>query len=80
MFNYIKNIYNNLYNILLGQALSNDINTKSDTKSETESEYIERRLNNWKVKMFSENVYLTCIPEKRILAERKRLQKEYNAN
>lgn len=70
MFNYIKNIYNNLYNRLLVHERS--------IKSETETEYVERKLNIWKVKMYSENIYLAYIPEKRILAEINRLKKEYN--
>ena len=70
MFNYIKYFFLFIYNMVI---TSNNTYIK-----EIESEYITRELNNWKVKMFSENSYLTYIPEKRILLERKRLQKEYN--
>lgn len=72
MFNYIKYLYCYLYNILFG------LNPKEPI--ETESEYVERELNDWKLKMYSNNSYLIYIPEKRILLEKQRLQKEYNKN
>ena len=81
MFNYIKYIYFYLYNMLFGLSSATDkklkVNKEIDSKMETETEYIERNLTNWKVKMYSDNSYLTYIPDKRILLETSRLRKEY---
>ena len=74
MFNYIKDIYNYLFE----KKIEKIDDLESKLNYETENEFVERRLNEWKVKMFSENTYLTYIPEKRILLEKIKLQQEYN--
>ena len=75
MFNYIKNIYNYLL-----RKKTDEIYSETDSNYETENDFVERRLNEWKLKMYSENTFLTYIPEKRILLEKLKLQQEYNFN
>ena len=79
MFNYIKNIYNYLFWRNTEKSEKTD-NLDIKSNYETQNEFVDRRLNEWKVKMFSENTFLTYIPEKRILLEKLRLQQEYNFN
>ena len=74
MFNYIKDIYNYLFE----KKIEKIDDLESKLNYETENEFVERRLNEWKIKMFSENTFLTYIPEKRILLEKIKLQQEYN--
>ncbi len=82
MFNYIKQFFLFIYNYIIIHITSIKNNTETDTetetktdiKTETETEYIERELNTWKVKMYSENSYLIYIPEKRVLLERNRIK------
>lgn len=42
-----------------------------------EEEWINQKLNEWKVQIFTENKYLQYIPNERILEKRRILKKQY---
>ena len=78
MFNIIHNLFFRLITYLYSFVYS-----KKETvcdKKETESEYVYRKLNEWKVDMFSKNSYLAYIPDKRICKKELELKKEYLEN
>ena len=42
-----------------------------------EEEWVDKKLNEWKVNILSENKYLHYIPNERVLEKRRSLKKEY---
>lgn len=42
-----------------------------------EEEWVDKKLNEWKVNILSENKYLHYIPNERVLEKRRYLKKEY---
>ena len=43
----------------------------------SEEEWVDKKLNEWKVNILSENKYLHYIPNERVLEKRRSLKKEY---
>lgn len=78
MFDIIHNLFLRLINYLYGFVYGKTEN--SCYKKETESEYVYRKLNRWKVDMFSNNSYLAYIPDKRIYNKELEFKKEYLEN
>jgi hypothetical protein len=75
MFNIIYKLFYRLINYLYSFVYG-----KTETpcnKKETESEYVYRKLNSWKVDMFSKNSFLAYIPDKRICNKELEFKKEY---
>jgi hypothetical protein len=77
MFNTIHNLFLRLITYLYSFVYQSKKKTK---KIETESEYVYRKLNIWKVDMFSKNSYLAYIPDKRICNKELEFKKEYLEN
>ena len=78
MFNLVLNMFFRLITYLYSFVYG-----KTETpcnKKETESEYVKRKLNIWKVDMFSKNSYLAYIPDKRIYNKELEFKKEYLEN
>lgn len=78
MFNLVLNMFFRLITYLYSFVYG-----KTETpcnKKETESEYVYRKLNRWKVDMFSKNSYLAYIPDKRIYNKELEFKKEYLEN
>jgi hypothetical protein len=78
MFNIIYNLFFRLITYLYNFVYPPTKIKKE--KEETQSEYVTRRLNRWKVDMFSKNSYLAYIPDKRIYNKELQFKKEYLEN
>jgi hypothetical protein len=80
MFNIIYNLFYRLINYLYSFVYGKTETKKKTKKIETESEYVYRKLNSWKVDMFSKNSFLAYIPDKRIHNKELEFKKEYLEN
>ena len=79
MFNTMYNLFYRLITYLYSFVYDKTETKKKEIK-ETESEYVKRKLNIWKVDMFSKNSYLAYIPDKRISNKEMEFKKEYLEN
>jgi hypothetical protein len=81
MFNTIYNLFYRLITYLYSFVYGKTETKKKEIEiKETESEYVYRKLNIWKVDMFSKNSYLAYIPDKRIHNKELEFKKEYLEN